>query len=407
MDARRMIVMVAATAAVATAFGFIRTKGTDLVDEKGEKFFIRGVNLGNWLNPEGYMFSFGDQNSPHFIDRAFRELVGDEVTDEFWRRFKENYVTEEDIAWIAATGSNTVRLPFHYKLFTDEDYLGLTANQDGMKRLEDVVGWCRKHKLRVVIDMHDCPGGQTGDNIDDSHGYPWLFESAKHQKMYCDIWRRIAKRFADDETVLGYDLMNEPISSRLKDKDEINKSLERVQFMAIDAIREVDKNHIVMLAGAQWNNDFTVFTDSRKDDNMLYTCHRYWTHPTNLVPFVEFRDKVRLPMYMGETGHNSNEWYRVFTAEMERNNIGWTYWLQKMPEHGAWMNFKYPKGWDAVAAFARTNRTSYAAIQAARPDRTAAAKAMMEYAENCKLENCTVDADYLRAIGLTVPAEKR
>ena len=399
---KRMLLLMAVTA-MSSAFGFIRVKGVDLVDEKGEKFFIRGVNLGNWLNPEGYMFGFGDQNSAHFIDRAFRELVGDEVTDEFWRRFKENYVTEADIAWIAATGSNTVRLPFHYKLFTDEDYLGLTANQDGMKRLEDVVGWCRKHKLRVVIDMHDCPGGQTGDNIDDSHGYPWLFESAHFQKMYCDIWRRIARRFADDETVLGYDLMNEPISSRLKDKDEINKSLERVQFMAIDAIREVDKSHIVMLAGAQWNNDFTVFTDSRKDANMLYTCHRYWTHPTNLVPFVEFRDKVRLPMYMGETGHNSNEWYRVFTTEMERNNIGWTYWLQKMPEHGAWMNFKYPKGWDAVAAFARTNRASYAAIQAARPNRKAAEKAMMEYAENCKLEHCTVDTDYLKAIGLKIP----
>lgn len=32
---------------------------------------------------------------------------------------------------IASTGANTIRLPFHYKLFTDEDYMGLSVNQDG------------------------------------------------------------------------------------------------------------------------------------------------------------------------------------------------------------------------------------------------------------------------------------
>ena len=180
-----------------SATGFLRVKGHDIVDAKGEKFFIRGTNLGNWLNPEGYMFGFKSCSSGHFIDEMFKQLVGPEETAKFWRAFKDAYITEADIAFVAKTGSNTIRLPFHYKLFTDEDYLGLTGPGDGFKRVDDVVGWCRKYNLKLILDMHDCPGGQTGDNIDDSYGYPWLFESEAFQKRYCDIWRMIAKRYAD------------------------------------------------------------------------------------------------------------------------------------------------------------------------------------------------------------------
>ena len=64
---------------------FIHTSGANLVDGNGEKFFIRGTNLGNWLNPEGYMFAFGKCNAGHFIDVMFRELVGPEETRRFWK----------------------------------------------------------------------------------------------------------------------------------------------------------------------------------------------------------------------------------------------------------------------------------------------------------------------------------
>jgi hypothetical protein len=59
-----------------SAEGFVRVSGVNLVDEKGAKFFIRGTNLGNWLNPEGYMFAFGKCSSAHFIDEMFKQLVG-------------------------------------------------------------------------------------------------------------------------------------------------------------------------------------------------------------------------------------------------------------------------------------------------------------------------------------------
>lgn len=136
---------------------FVRVSGPCLIEPNGDTLFIKGTNLGNWLNPEGYMFGFQKTNSAGMIDQMFCEMVGPDFTAEFWRMFKDNYVTEKDIEFIASTGANTFRVPFHYKLFTDEDYMGLTTGQDGFNRLDDVIGWCRKNGLYVILDMHDAP----------------------------------------------------------------------------------------------------------------------------------------------------------------------------------------------------------------------------------------------------------
>ena len=63
--------------------------------------------------------------------------------------------TREDIHFIKSTGVNSIRLPFHYKLFTDEDYMGLSVKQDGFQRFDSLLSWCRESKLYVVLDMHD------------------------------------------------------------------------------------------------------------------------------------------------------------------------------------------------------------------------------------------------------------
>jgi aryl-phospho-beta-D-glucosidase BglC (GH1 family) len=182
---------------------FITISGEDLIAPDGSKFFIRGTNLGNWLNPEGYMFGFQRTNSAWGIDLMFRQLVGPDATDEFWRTFKDYYITESDIEFIALTGANTIRVPFHYKLFTDEDYMGLKVAQDGFERIDRLVEWCRPRGLYLILDMHDAPGGQTGDNIDDSYGYPWLLESPESQRLYVDIWQRIADHYKDETVILG------------------------------------------------------------------------------------------------------------------------------------------------------------------------------------------------------------
>ena len=350
---------------------FVTTQGQDLIKPDGTKLFIMGTNLGNWLNPEGYMFKFSKTNSPRFINEMFCQLVGPDFTAEFWKAFKDNYITREDVQFIKNTGANTIRLPFHYKLFTDEDFMGLTANQDGFVRVDSVVEWCREADLYLILDMHDAPGGQTGDNIDDSYGYPWLFESETSQQLYCDIWRKIAERYKNEPVILGYELFNEPIAPYFPNMEELNGS-------------------------------FKPFKDSKFDDKIMYTCHRYGGDPTKeaIQSIIDFRDKVNLPMYMGEIGHNTDEWQAAFCQTMRDNNIGYTFWPYKKMDGSSFVGITPPENWANIVYFSEAPRASYKEVRDARPDQAMARKAMMDFIEACKLKNCVVQEGYIKSLGM-------
>lgn len=381
---------------------FIRIDGADLIAPNGEKFFIRGTNLGNWLNPEGYMFGFNKTNSAWMIDLMFRQAVGPDFTAEFWRAFKDNYVTEADIDFIASTGANTIRVPFNYRLFTDEDYMGLTAAQDGFERIDRLVEWCRGKGVYLILDMHDAPGGQTGDNIDDSYGYPWLMESEASQRLFVDIWRKIADHYKNETVILGYDLLNEPIAPYFDNMEELNSKLAGVYRMATEAIREVDRNHIIILGGAQWNGNFQPLEDTLFDEGVMYSCHRYGgpTDADCIRGFIDFRDKTNRPMYMGEIGHNTDEWMAAFCQTMVENNIGYTFWPYKKITNSCFVGVPAPEGWDLIRNFSEAPRSTYFEVRAARPDQAEARRLMMEFVKNSRFENCVIQSSYIRAIQL-------
>ena len=383
---------------------FVHVDGVNLVKPDGGKLFIQGTNLGNWLNPEGYMFGLSKTNSAWMIDLMLREAIGPDETAAFWQQFKENYITEADIRFIASTGANTIRLPFNYKLFTDEDYMGLTNNRgEGFRWIDKVVEWCRKAGLYLILDMHDCPGSQTGDNIDDGFGYPWLFESEKSQLLFCDIWQQIARRYRNETVILGYELMNEPIAHYFKNKEELNQRLEPLYKRALKAIRSVDRNHVVLLGGARWNSDFFMFSDWTFDNNIMYTCHRYGGEATAkaINDYISFRDKTGLPMYMGEIGHNTNQWQSDFVKVMKDNNIGYTFWPYKKLDGSCMMGISRPELWDSIVVkFSEAERTTYANMREARPDQKLFREQLKAFIVNCRFENCLEQKEYIQSMRL-------
>ncbi|WP_203532609.1 glycoside hydrolase family 5 protein [Draconibacterium halophilum] len=249
-----------------------------------------------------------------------------------------------------------------------------------------------------------CPGGQTGANIDDSYGYPWLMVSEESQELFVEIWRKIADRYKNEPLILGYDLLNEPIATYFpEDEAMLNKQLEPLYMKTVEAIREVDNNHIVLLGGAQWNSNFEVFTDSKFDDKIMYTCHRYWTDTlqANIQDFVDFRDSVNLPIYMGETGENTDEWIAAWTRLMIRNNIGYHYWpYKKMGSPRCMVTISTPENWDVIVDFAEGPRDSFEGVRENRPDQELARKVMLDYISNLKLAKCTINEDYIRAMDM-------
>lgn len=382
---------------------FIHVDGPDLVQPNGERLFIQGTNLGNWLNPEGYMFGLKKTNSAWMIDLMLKEMVGPDATADFWHAFLTNYITKADIDFIAAQGANTVRLPFNYKLFTDEDYMGETGQKQPFLLMDRVVAWCKANGLYLILDMHDCPGSQTGDNIDDGYGYPWLFESERSQQLFCDIWVEIARHYRDESTILGYELMNEPIAHYFENKDSLYTLLQPLYKRAVKAIRTVDQNHVILLGGAHWNSFFFMFDDWTFDKNIMFTCHRYGGPATKeaIKEYIDFRDKTQLPMYMGEIGHNTMEWQAQFVEVMKQNNIGYTFWPYKKIDDSCMMGIPRPEGWDStIVKFSETSRNSYQEWREARPCQAEALRLLMQYAENCRFDRCQPQTEYIQSMGL-------
>ena len=149
---------------------FAHTDHKQIVDAAGKPLFVRATNLGNWLVPEGYMWLFdGGPQSPGEIRALVLELLGPEGSAAFWQKYRESYVTRDDIALLHRAGFNAIRVPLHYSLFESDD-------AEGFRLLDQLINWSRAEALYVMLDMHAAPGGQTGANIDDGAGYPWLYQ---------------------------------------------------------------------------------------------------------------------------------------------------------------------------------------------------------------------------------------
>jgi aryl-phospho-beta-D-glucosidase BglC (GH1 family) len=370
------------------------------VTPDGKPLLLKGINLGNWLLPEGYMFKFKSASSPRLIQAVVNQLVGEDEARRFWKQYHDSYVTREDIAFIKRSGFNSVRVPFSYRLFVSEaDPRRLEGV--GYEMLDRVVRWCKSEGLYVILDMHAAPGGQTGDNIDDSWGYPFLFESEESQQLTVRIWQKLAARYSAEPTIIGYDLLNEPIAHYF-DAAHFNPRLEPLYKRIVAGIRRVDKNHVVFLGGAQWDTNFKVFGPPF-DRNVAYTFHKYWMEVNQqaVQEYVDFRAKYRVPVFMGESGENTDEWVASFRKLLEQNRIGWCFWpYKKLDATSGVISVNRPEGWDAVVAFADHPRTTYEDVRKNRPPAAVAAKALAGYLEQIKFKNCRVNAGYLKALGL-------
>ena len=379
---------------------FVRTAGPDLVDGGGKSLLLRGINLGNWFEPEGYMFHFKEgAQSPGEIEDLTRELIGPEKANAFWHAWREAYITEPDIDRLKQMGFNSVRVPIHWKFFDTDD-------AEGFRLLDNLVKWARKDGIYVIIDLHCAPGGQTGTNIDDSGGYPWLYASPEAQGHTIALWRRIAAHYSKEPAVLGYDLLNEPIP-HFPALQRYNRDLEPLYRRISKAIRQVDSNHVLILGGAQWDSNFKVFGPPF-DANVLYTFHKYWTAPDASVirEYLDFRGKYHVPIWLGESGENKDDWIAGFTKTLEDNHVGWCYWpYKKMDATSSVVSFDRPAHWDAIVALASMPAGTGNAEKrvAARPSPEDAQAIFDDLLSRIEFSSERVNDGYVRALGLKKP----
>ena len=378
---------------------FIKTKGTQLVDENGTTIILKGINIGNWLVPEGYMFKMNQVNAPRKIDELLYELIGPDSLQVFWHTFLDNYITHDDIKYLKQIGCNHIRLPFHYKLFTQDLYMG--QRNAGFTYFDRIIDWCPEEKLYVLLDMHCAPGGQTGDNIDDSYGYPYLLKSKSSKDVMTAIWVDIAKKYKDEPVILGYDLINEPVAHYFQDEiDVLNTELLSLYKQTVSAIRKVDKKHTIFLNGSIWSGNFDVFQEMI-DDNVVYEFHKYWfdVNQNAVQTYVDFSNQNQVPIYLGESGENTDEWVHDFRSLLDDNNINWCFWpYKKMNNTKGIMTFDEPEDYQLISDYSVSDRSSYNKIRANKPDQAKVQKALNIFLKNALYKNNYPNKGYINAL---------
>jgi len=384
----------------ASVTSFLHTQGQDIVNEQGEKILLRGVGLGNWMLPEGYMWKFGEQGDrPRKIETLVSNLVGPEKAKQFWAGFRQNYITEADIRFISKLGYNSVRPAINSRLFLSEAGVS-TGSEEGFLLLDNLIAWSKANGVYVIIDMHGAPGGQTGQNIDDSaNDQPELFMDPKYQDQLVALWKVIASRYKNEPAVAGFDLLNEPLPERTGAAKKFKTQLEPLYQRITKAIREVDPKHMIIVEGVDWANDWTVFS-TPFDTNQVYQFHYYcWDNPAvlkNIRRYLDYRTRFNAPVWVGETGERDNAIYWATTDYFEANNIGWSFWpWKKMDTQNTPLSVKPPAQWAELVAYSQGGE---------KPSSETAQKALDELLINIRLENCTFFPEVVNAMLRRAPA---
>ncbi|WP_265130256.1 cellulase family glycosylhydrolase [Chryseobacterium oranimense] len=383
----------------------LKTDGQKIVNDKGENIQLRGLGLGGWMLQEGYMLKTADFAGPQYkIKEKISELVGENGMKEFYKAYLKNGITREDIDFLAKSGFNSIRLPMHYNLYTlpieKEPVKGEnTWLEEGFKMTDDLLKWCAANKMYLILDLHAAPGGQGNDvNISDNDkSKPSLWENVENQKKTIALWKKLAERYKDEPWIGGYDLINEPninfTGKNPNGTDEMsNAPLWKLQKDITAAIRETDKKHIIFIEGNGWGNNYNGLIPLW-DNNMAFSFHKYWNYNNDetIQSILDLRKKHNIPIWLGETGENSNVWFTELIQLLNKHNIGYAFWpMKKIDNIAGITNVKITPEYEKLLSYWKNGGE--------KPSRDFAAKALMHIAENYKFSNVEIKNDVIDAM---------
>jgi aryl-phospho-beta-D-glucosidase BglC (GH1 family) len=350
----------------------LRVENGKIVDGHSREIRLQGVCIGGWMNLENFINGY--PGSEHGVRAAMVEALGASRAAFFFERLLDHMLAEADLEFLAQLGVNTVRLPFNYRHFESEQapfqYL-----ESGFARLARAVEWCGRHGLYAILDLHAVPGWQNPDWHSDNGSRQALFWHSRHQQdRFVALWEELARRFAGNAAVAGYNVMNEPVTGVprgrfVNDYRSDWAPLNAVYRRVVGAIRAIDRAHIIFLEGDLYSTRFSGL-EAPFAENLVYSSHNYnaggfgpGAYPGTIGGEAWGRDKQRrvfeqsegtrfarehdVPLWVGEFGSVYNgapeevpdrlraldDQLGVFAA----NGVHWTAWTYKDVETMGWV----------------------------------------------------------------------
>lgn len=391
-------ILLGTTLATSANPGYLRAQGKFIGNDTG-LVQLRGLGLGGWMLQEGYMIGTdGFAGTQHQVRARLESLVGASRTETFYQQWRDHFLTKQDIDSLASWGFNSVRLPMHWNLYM-EPGLPVRWKEEGFRRTDSLLAWCKANHIWLMLDLHAAPGGQgTDNNISDRDPTkPSLWESAENRTMAIALWKQLADRYKDEPWVGGYDLLNEanwPFEGpNIHGCDDMgNAPLRQLLVDMTDAIRSVDARHLVIIEGNCWGGKYEGIMPPW-DKNMAISFHKYWNSPSvgTVNPLFQLRDTYNTPIWCGESGENGNEWFSRTIRMFEQEKIGWSWWpLKKLESVSSPVSVSTSRGWQAFLAWGNGSGP--------KPDSASLSEGLQELTDNLRLSRCRIRRDVLDAM---------
>ena len=334
----------------------LQVKQNQIVDDQGKEFRLRGTCIGGWMNMENFINAFpGDE---HGLRATVAEIIGRDKAQFFFDRWLDAFLAEEDIAFIKACGASVVRLPLNYRHF-ERDAEPFKYLEAGFEHLARVVAWCDRHDLHAILDLHAVQGWQNNDwHCDNSSRHTHFWQQPHFQDRYVRLWEELARRYKGNDTIAGYNVMNEPVSNapagRFYDDRDYKPdwdTFNQVNRRVVKAIRAIDPDHIIFLEGDLFSSRFEKM-DAPFTDNLVYSSHNYADpsydfrhspiaaeqrmqnvqHQREIFLAHEgtrYAQRYNVPLWVGEFGANGDCGLEDQVSVFEEYGVHWTIWTYK------------------------------------------------------------------------------
>ncbi|MEU7132347.1 cellulase family glycosylhydrolase [Streptomyces sp. NPDC046261] len=289
-------------------------------------------------------------------------------------------ITERSLRDLAAHGFNFARLAVFWDDLEPERG---RYSERYLRKIERVLDWAHRYRIRVVIDAHqDVYGPAFGthrgipawatrtDGLPyNPHPDDWFAEyfepavQAAFEHLYEDedlrraqtrMWQVLAGRLAHHPAVFGYDLINEPMG-RMRPGEDMFQAARRIEATQItpmynrvaDAIRAVDRRHWLFIEPTPAAGEGKRTGLGRVDDpKVVYAPHFYnaameagrdydpasgWLERYE-AEIVHYPREQRVPVVVGEWGPrdsslpNMGRFYEEAIASIGRYASGWAGW---------------------------------------------------------------------------------
>ncbi len=176
----------AVPAASGAGAGYWHTSGNQILDASGNPVRIAGVNWYGFETPDEVAHGLWAQDY-HAIVNDIKNLGYNTIRIPFSNQMVEDPIVPQNLSYYNTGPINT-------------DLAGLNS----LQILDKIIAYAGQEGLKVILDDHRSEAGESAEQ----NGL-W-YTSAYTSQDWVNDWAALARRYAGNPTVVGFDLRNEP-----------------------------------------------------------------------------------------------------------------------------------------------------------------------------------------------------